>query len=170
MDLDYVYSTLSNHDGENPLDYEAFLGNPAKFTVVACDARDGSTKYFTRSDMGYESIDPIKASSSVPVANEPYVIDGVPYYDGGIADPVPVQKAVDDGCDRIVVVLTRLKDELREQKKDVAPRARAQASVSGGRRTLAQPVQDLQRRGGAGQGVREAGHRADSGPRRPCAD
>ncbi len=121
VDLDYVYSTLSNHDGENPLDYEAFLGNPAKFTVVACDARDGSTKYFTRSDMGYESIDPIKASSSVPVANEPYVIDGVPYYDGGIADPVPVQKAVDDGCDRIVVVLTRLKDELREQKKDVAP-------------------------------------------------
>lgn len=121
VDLDYVYSTLSNHDGENPLDYEAFLGNPAEFTVVACDARDGSTKYFTRSDMGYESIDPIKASSSVPVANEPYVIDGVPYYDGGIADPVPVQKAVDDGCDRIVVVLTRLKDELREQKKDVAP-------------------------------------------------
>ena len=54
VDLDYVYSTLSNHDGENPLDYEAFLGNPAKFTVVACDARDGSTKYFTRSDMGYE--------------------------------------------------------------------------------------------------------------------
>ena len=119
--LDYVYGTLSNHDGENPLDYEAFAANPAQFTVVACDARDGSTKYFTNDDMHYDDYDVLKASSAVPVACQPYVIDGVPYFDGGIADPVPVQKAIDDGCDRIVLVLTRPKDVIREQHKDVAP-------------------------------------------------
>lgn len=119
--LDYVYGTLSNHDGENPLDYEAFAANPAQFTVVACDARDGSTKYFTKDDMHYDDYDVLKASSAVPVACQPYVIDGVPYFDGGIADPVPVQKAIDDGCDRIVLVLTRPKDVIRDQHKDVAP-------------------------------------------------
>ena len=119
--LDYVYGTLSNHDGENSLDYEAFAANPAQFTVVACDARDGSTKYFTKDDMHYDDYDVLKASSAVPVACQPYVIDGVPYFDGGIADPVPVQKAIDDGCDRIVLVLTRPKDVIREQHKDVAP-------------------------------------------------
>lgn len=119
--LDYVYGTLSNHDGENPLDYEAFAADPAQFTVVACDARDGSTKYFTKDDMHYDDYDVLKASSAVPVACQPYVIDGVPYFDGGIADPVPVQKAIDDGCDRIVLVLTRPKDVIREQHKDVAP-------------------------------------------------
>ena len=119
--LDYVYGTLSNHDGENPLDYEAFAANPAQFTVVACDARDGSTKYFAKNDMHYDDYDVLKASSAVPVACQPYVIDGVPYFDGGIADPVPVQKAIDDGCDRIVLVLTRPKDVIREQHKDVAP-------------------------------------------------
>lgn len=119
--LDYVYGTLSNHDGENPLDYEAFAANPAQFTVVACDARDGSTKYFAKDDMHYDDYDILKASSAVPVACQPYVIDGVPYFDGGIADPVPVQKAIDDGCDRIVLVLTRPKDVIREQHKDVAP-------------------------------------------------
>ena len=119
--LDYVYGTLSNHDGENPLDYEAFAANPAQFTVVACDARDGSTKYFTKDDMHYDDYDVLKASSAVPVACQPYVIDGVPYFDGGIGDPVPVQKAIDDGCDRIVLVLTRPKDVIREQHKDVAP-------------------------------------------------
>ena len=116
-----MYGTLSNHDGENPLDYEAFAANPAQFTVVACDARDGSTKYFTKDDMHYDDYDVLKASSAVPVACQPYVIDGVPYFDGGIADPVPVQKAIDDGCDRIVLVLTRPKDVIREQHKDVAP-------------------------------------------------
>ena len=119
--LDYVYSTLSNHDGEYPVDYEAFEANPTGFTVVACNAEDGSAKYFDKSDVGYDNFDIMKASSAVPVACEPYVIDGIPYYDGGIADPVPVQKALDDGYDRVVVVLTRLKDVLREQKKDIGP-------------------------------------------------
>mgnify|MGYP006970643777 CR=1 FL=1 len=32
-----------------------------------------------------------------------------------------MQKAIDDGYDRIVLVLTRPKDVLREQKRDIAP-------------------------------------------------
>ena len=119
--LDYIYGTLSNHDGENPLDFAAFEANGTGFTVVACNADDGSTKYFDKSDVGYDNYDIMKASSAVPVACEPYVIDGVPYYDGGIADPIPVQKAIDDGYDRIVVILTRPKDTVREQKKDIGP-------------------------------------------------
>ena len=47
--LDYIYGTLSNHDGENPVDYAAFEANPTGFTVVACNAEDGSTKYFDKS-------------------------------------------------------------------------------------------------------------------------
>jgi predicted patatin/cPLA2 family phospholipase len=119
--LDYVYGTLSNHDGEYPVDFEAFEANPTEFTVVACNAEDGSTKYFDKNDVSFDNFDIMKASSAVPVACEPYVIDGVPYFDGGIADPIPVQKALDDGCDRVVVVLTRMQDVLREQKKDIAP-------------------------------------------------
>lgn len=121
FNLDYVYSTLSNHDGEYPVDYDAFAANPSGFTVVACNALDGSTKYFDKSDVAFDNFDIMKASSAVPVACEPYEIGGVPYFDGGIADPVPVQKALDDGYERIVLVLTRLVDEQREQKKDLAP-------------------------------------------------
>ena len=119
--LDYIYGTLTNHDGEYPLDYDAFASNPTGFTVVACNAEDGSTKYFDKSRIHFDDYDVVKASSAVPVACEPYVVDGVPYYDGGIADPIPVQKAIDDGYDRIVLILTRLRDEVRSQKKDVAP-------------------------------------------------
>ena len=119
--LDYIYGTLSNHDGENPLDFAAFEANETGFTVVACNAEDGSTKYFDKSRVRFDDFDIIKASSAVPVACEPYVVDGVPYFDGGIADPIPVQKAIDDGYDRIVVILTRPKDTVREQKKDIGP-------------------------------------------------
>lgn len=119
--LDYVYSTLSNHDGEYPVDYEAFAANPTAFTVVACDARDGSAHYFGKDDVHYDDFAIMKASSAVPVACQPQEIDGVPYYDGGIVDPVPVQKALDDGADRVVVVLTRPRDYQREQGHDRAP-------------------------------------------------
>ena len=133
-----MYSTLSNHDGEYPVDYEAFAANPTGFTVVACNAEDGSTKYFDKSDVSYDNFDIMKASSAVPLACEPYVIDGVPYYDGGIADPIPVQKALDDGYDRVVVILT-----------------------PGGGGTPTEPMPDLQRRGGAGQRGRAGRTRAD---------
>ena len=120
-DLDYVYGTLSNSDGENPLDYAAFSDNPATFTVVAANGEDGSSRYFDKSDMRQDDYTILKASSAVPVACQPVVIDDVPYFDGGIADPIPVQRAIDDGCDRIVVVLTRPVDVAREQQRDVAP-------------------------------------------------
>lgn len=77
--------------------------NETGFTVVACNAEDGSTKYFDKSRVRFDDFDIIKASSAVPVACEPYVVDGVPYFDGGIADPVPVQKALEDGYDRVIL-------------------------------------------------------------------
>lgn len=119
--LDYIYGTLSNHDGEYPLDYATLKANPTGFTVVACNAEDGSTKYFDKDRIRYDDFDIVKASSAVPVACEPYVVDGVPYYDGGIADPIPVQKALDDGYERIVLILSRTRDQVRKQQKDLAP-------------------------------------------------
>ena len=115
--LDYVYSTLSNHDGENPVDYAAFEANPTGFTVVACNAEDGSTKYFGKSDVGYDNFDILKASSAVPVACEPYAIDGVPYYDGGIADPVPIVKSLHDGNRKNLIVLTQPKGFVKKKNK-----------------------------------------------------
>ncbi|BDR54340.1 patatin family protein [Bombiscardovia apis] len=119
--LDYVYGTLSNSDGEYPLDYPALRDNPAQFTVVAMDALTGEAKYFDKSDIHQDDYSVMKASSSVPVANQPYVIDGVPYYDGGMADPIPVSKALVDGADKVVIVLTRQRDYERSPKPDVLP-------------------------------------------------
>ena len=41
LNLDYIYGTLSNSDGENPLDYWAIQESPAELVMVACDARTG---------------------------------------------------------------------------------------------------------------------------------
>ena len=119
VDLDYVYSTLSNSDGENPIDYEAIEANPAEFYIGACDARTGKPVYFSKKDdITKDHYDVFKASCALPVFCKPSMIGEIPCFDGGISDPVPVPKAEADGCDRIVVILTHPVDFRREQKKD----------------------------------------------------
>ena len=118
VDLEYVYGALSNSDGEYPLDYEAMMANPAEFTIVATDAGSGKPRYFTKADLVKDELSPIKASSCVPAANRPYPIGGRLYYDGGIADPIPIEKCFADGCDKVVLLLTRPKDYERDPDKD----------------------------------------------------
>ena len=119
VNLDYVYSTLSNSTGENPLDYPALEENPGELLVVATNALTGSPKYFDKSDIRQDCYDICKASSAIPFVCNPYEVGWMPYYDGALSDPVPVQKAFDAGCDKVVVVLTRPADVLREPGKDL---------------------------------------------------
>ena len=116
--MDYVYGTLSNHDGENPLNYPAIRDNPMDFLVVATDAVTGQTRYFGKEDIAADNYDILKASSSIPFFCPPYEIKGVPYYDGALGDPVPVEKAFALGCDRVVVILTKPENILRNPQKD----------------------------------------------------
>ncbi len=107
VDVDYIYSTLSDSRGEDPIDYAAFESNPSQYVAVATDARTGLARYFTRQDVHPDDFSVVKASCCLPIACRPYRIDGIPYFDGGVADPVPYRKALADGCDRVVVLLTR---------------------------------------------------------------
>jgi len=118
VNLDYSYGTLTNSDGECPLDYPALCSNPADFIIVATNALTGEAKYFDKSDLKQDAYHPIKASGTVPVINRPYYIDGVPYYDGGIADPIPFMQCFHAGCSKVVVILTRPKDYHRSVDKD----------------------------------------------------
>lgn len=60
----------------------------------------------------------MKASSSIPFVCKPYTVQGKSYYDGALGDPVPVEKAFQLGCDRVVVILTKPEHELRSPLKD----------------------------------------------------
>ena len=116
--LDYAYSVLSNSDGEDPLDYAHIAADPAEFLVVASDAESGTVKYFTKADMSQDNYDICKASCAIPFVCRPYPIGQRVYYDGALSDPVPVAKAMEEGCDKVVVILTRPKDVVRAVGKD----------------------------------------------------
>ncbi len=112
--LDYIYSELTNSTGEDPLDFAAIMKNPTEYEVVATNALTGEAKYFGKEDMKQDDYKPIMASSAIPAACRPVEIDGIPYYDGGIADAIPVRHALEKGCDRLVVILSKRRDYVRK--------------------------------------------------------
>ncbi len=118
VDLDYVYGTLCHSDGENPLDYIAIRDNPMELYVVATDALTGQAKFFDKGDIRQDDYSIFKASSAIPFVCKPYAVQGINYYDGALSDSVPVEKAFQLGCDRVVVILTKPESELRNSKKD----------------------------------------------------
>ena len=119
IDLEYIYGTLSNADGEYPLDFETAASSGRQMYTVATNALTGRPHYFTLDDMKQDDYCAIKASSCVPAIDKPYVIDGVPYFDGGMSDPIPIRHALRKGFDRIVLILTRPRDDYREPGNDI---------------------------------------------------
>ena len=114
--MDFIYRELPNH---LPFDFAAFAASPARFRIGATDCATGQAVYFDKADA--PMTEALLASSSLPMVGRMARVNGRLYLDGGIADPIPVQKAIDDGYDRIVVILTRPKDTVREQKRDIGP-------------------------------------------------
>ncbi|MBQ8209481.1 MAG: patatin family protein [Clostridia bacterium] len=106
-------------EGKNAFNYGKFFTSEKQFVVSATDAADGKTCYFTRRDMWDRTslIQIICASCCIPVVSKPIEIDSNLYFDGGLAEPIPFRKAFDDGCDKIVVVLSAP----IEQRKDKIP-------------------------------------------------
>lgn len=118
LNLDYIYGTLSNSGDENPLDYQAIQKSPAELVIVACNARTGEARYFGKTDLKPDDYRVLKASSAIPFICRPYEVEGVPYYDGALGDPVPVEKSFEAGCERVVVILSKPRDMLRTPEKD----------------------------------------------------
>ena len=117
FNLEYVYSVLSNSDGECPLDYEAMMNNKSDFVVVATDAVTAEPAYFYKNSFQKDNYAAVKASSTVPVANKPYFLNGRAYFDGGVSDPVPFEKAFADGCGKVIVILTKPRDFIKKPER-----------------------------------------------------
>lgn len=118
LDLDYIYGTLSNSDGENPLDCQRLLNSPTELLVVATNAETGEPEYFDKSDLRLDDYSVLKASCAIPCVCHPYEVKGIPYYDGALSDPIPIEKAFSSGCDKVVLILTKPKDFVRVMGKD----------------------------------------------------
>jgi len=104
-----------------PYDYDAYFSSPDRFVMVTTNCETGEANYFEEKKDKQRVLDICKASSSLPFVCPIVYVDGVPMLDGGIVDSIPLLRAVEDGYQNNVVVLTRNRGYRKEAKDHKIP-------------------------------------------------
>ena len=106
-----------------PYDYDTYFSNPDRFVMVTTNCLTGQAEYFEEKSSSERVMDIVRASSSLPFVTKITYVDGVPMLDGGIVDSIPVQYALDQGYEKLVIVLTRNKGYRKKESNMRAAKA-----------------------------------------------
>ena len=102
-----------------PIDYDEFFRSGQTLTMCLTDLKTGEPVYINEYEDSKYLMDMCCASNSFPVISRTRFVDGRPMTDGGMADAIPIRKALSDGVKKSLVILTqqsRYRKELKTSK------------------------------------------------------
>ena len=102
----------------DPFDEEAFEKSGIDFYATVTNVETGEAEYIRITD-GFGQMEAMRATSAMPYVSNIVEYEGKKYLDGGVADSIPVDKCIEMGCDKVIVVLTR---PLEYRKSKTNPR------------------------------------------------
>ncbi len=103
IEMDMVFDKIPN--SLEAFDFEMINSQENKLIITATDCCTGSPVYIEKEKCD-DIITAIKASSSVPILTKTVEFKDMNLLDGGISDPIPIRKSMEDGNPKNVVVLT----------------------------------------------------------------
>ena len=104
-----VSKQFSYYDIPNKLDkfdYNTYKKSKIKLYCTVTNVLTGKAEYIEIKDAD-KDIEYLRAGSSMPGVSKIVEIGNQKYLDGGIADSIPIRKAIELGYDKIIVVETR---------------------------------------------------------------
>lgn len=116
MDFDLLFHEFPTHI--IPYDYDTYFASANRFEMVTTNCLTGEANYFEEKTNPERVIEIAKASSSLPIMCPIAYVDNIPMLDGGIVDSIPIERAMEQGYEKNVVILTRNRG-YRKEKKDI---------------------------------------------------
>lgn len=112
--LKFAYEDIPNR--HIPFDYDALAAYSGEAEAVLTNLATGKADYLPipRGDV-HSTV--LQATCAMPLLFPVFHIGEQPYLDGGCADPIPWRRAMEKGCDRLLVVLTRERSYVRRPEK-----------------------------------------------------
>lgn len=101
---DYLFGDIS--ENKVPFDFKSFENTNQRFVIVTTNCEKAETEYLERSNCN-DLFKAAQASSSMPLASAMVEINNNHYLDGAVTTSIPVKWALEQGYEKIVVVLTR---------------------------------------------------------------
>jgi predicted patatin/cPLA2 family phospholipase len=114
FDMDFIFKEITEE--LNPFDYNTFFNTKDEFVIVTTECTTGKAVYFYKSKCK-DIMTVLRASSSLPFISPIVKFQGMELLDGGIADPIPIRKSIEDGNHKNVVILTRNKGYRKREFK-----------------------------------------------------
>jgi len=108
--FDYLFGEISLN--KIPFDEETFCKSEKRFVIGATNCNTGKTEYFEKHEADIYTI--LQASASMPLVSRMVNIKGKPFLDGAIDCNIPIEWAIEEGYEKIIVVLTRNKEYIKE--------------------------------------------------------
>lgn len=106
LNTDWIFGELAYDI--SPLNQDEFDKSNTVLCAVATNGLTGKPEYFYPKSMR-DGCDELKASCSLPGVTKGVEIGGTTFFDGGLVDSIPLERAFDDGCKKAVVILTQCK-------------------------------------------------------------
>ena len=105
LDMDMIFDIYPKQI--YPFDFDTYFRSEMNCELVTTNCVTGKAEYMDEAQDPDRLMKICRASSSMPLLCPIVNIDGIPYLDGGLADSIPIRRAMDIGNEKIIVVLTR---------------------------------------------------------------
>lgn len=105
--LDFIFGEIPNE--LEPFDWETYHSYEGTILVGVSNALTARPEYKNGLEMD-KDFTMLRATCALPMFFPAIYLNDIPYFDGGICDPIPIRKAIEDGNQKHLIVLTRTAD------------------------------------------------------------
>lgn len=108
---DYTFEELLKKDLH--YDVRPLRENKVDLEMGLYDMEECKTVFYSSQDLDDE-LQMVKAACVLPIAGNIQTFNGKPYLDGGITVMIPIERAIEQGCDRNIVIVTKPEGYVRK--------------------------------------------------------
>lgn len=114
FDMDFLFEEVPKK--RVPFDFTAFSESAKRFITSTVNCLTGEAVYYDRFEDADSLFKVCRAANSLPFIARITSIGGIPMLDGGMADAIPIGKALEEGWRKIIVVVTRNTNYRKKQR------------------------------------------------------
>lgn len=112
--LDFVFDEIPNN--LVPFDMDTYKKYSGKILIGVTNAKTGKIEYLDGEELDNKAT-LLRATCAIPLFFPVIKVNDNEYYDGGLCDPIPIRKAITDGNEKHLIVLTQPKGYKKDLSK-----------------------------------------------------
>ncbi len=109
--LDFIFDDIPNK--HIPADWDTYYNSPVTVKIGITNALTGKCEYKDGKNMD-KKCTYLRATCAIPFFFPAIKVEGQNYFDGGLADSIPIKKSIEDGNKKNLVILTQPKGFIKE--------------------------------------------------------